>query len=348
MNGLLNNPLLAIGSGLLSASGPSLNPGGVSLGRGLSMGLNNMNAMQTAALERQMAQERIQMQRQKMAMERAKMQQAQAAEAQKQRAIQGLLGGIQDPAKRTQIESLIQINPGAAIKMLQPPEPGEQWSQPYLDNSTGKPMLLRRNLTTGKVESVGSGGVNVSTNVLPDPVYRNTPGGGTVAILPKPDGTFDTRQIIPDAPPKPPEEDPAAKAARTQRAKTEETWGTSYKIGTSLIDDYAKAASEAQGPLGVASPGKVSTAKAESARDALVAWWAKNVLGTPGAEPNTDVYRRAEEAIPDFSGPLDAYRLPGLLQSLKKTAASSLAQRATTPAPPVPPPPPGAFENPQP
>ena len=112
------------------------------------------------------------------------------------------------------------------------------------------------------------------------------------------------------------------KAAASQRGTQEEKNKEALGKGESLFDNY-KAAADAydKGFL----PYGEKNSQAKIARDALVTWYAKNVLGTPGAEPSPSLYERAEALIPDFGGPLDVALYPARMAEIERTINAALS-----------------------
>lgn len=161
MNGLLSNPYTALGAGLLAHSGPSLNPADVGLGRGFQQGLLNLQGMQAAQLQRQLLSERINARRQQLSMQQAQMAQQEQERQRAELARRQMMEAAQSGDPRQMGQALLGAGQYAPAMGLLFPQDGDQWSAPYVDNSTGKPILVQRNERTGALKAVGSGGVTV-------------------------------------------------------------------------------------------------------------------------------------------------------------------------------------------
>ena len=119
MNGLLN-PWTAIGAGLLSTSGHT-DPSKATFGAGLSAGLNNLAQFDQMGLREGLLAEQIRASRSEEEMRRQQMEQQAQSVAQKQQAMQGLLGAMQtgNVQEMAKYRSLLGDIPGG-IEMLNP------------------------------------------------------------------------------------------------------------------------------------------------------------------------------------------------------------------------------------
>lgn len=91
------------------------------------------------------------------------------------------------------------------------------------------------------------------------------------------------------------------------------------KQGSDLIDGYVAEFEKSKPVGGIIPPGGRREALSQR-RQGVVAWVAKNVLGTPGAEPSPALYDRAEEMVPDFSGAFDRANFTGKIKALRDLA----------------------------
>ncbi len=371
MPGLLDNfasnPWLAIGSGLLSAAGPSTDPRQIGLGPGLMAGLGNMNAMQQAQQQQQLQALKVQQLKAQMAQAAQEQEQEKLDQERKARAIAALLENV-PPEQRGLLGAVFNIDPGKAMGILEKmaiPEPPDLTTlqkeyQAEIKGGTftgslseyiahreksklAATMSMRERLAmlgrSSQTVNVGTDkkiGADVSKWVDQD----GNPAPGAVAMMSVADAV--TAGYTP--------------ATETQRVKATETAKAEVKAEEArkafepLAQEYQKAFREyhEQGDPGLISGERD---RANRARNALVAWVAKNVLGTPGAEPSPRLYEDAEKLVPDFAGAIDSARFPAAMAQLRAIALSKLGKsvaqpRALMDAPtalvPPPPPPPGA------
>lgn len=332
----MNNPLTHMGMGLLAASAPrmSYTPEGATTnyGAGLLGGMQSYQNYQQGLLGQQFRQAQIQAANERLAMERERMemeraQAEQEAQIRRDRAEAGMrMGGlISDPGQRALYSDALAAtgDPMKAWGLANPAEkelPSDVREALWYQSASPE---QRRAYMESKIAG------RPVTNIIntPPPTYRGTPGGGTAVLRPDTNAPAGVRvdEVIPGVP----ERDPAETAAATKEAQMRVVKSDAYKSGVSLIDAYARAgdaATRTSGLLGIAMPGDKNI-QAEQARGALVTWWAKNVLGTPGAEPSPALYKQAEDQIPDFSGPWDSRRLPAAVDGLKQLALTLLAEK---------------------
>jgi hypothetical protein len=90
MDPFANNPLLAMGAGLLSAAGPTLVPGRANLGVGLSQGLLNVHQMRKQKMHEQAVQQELALRQQRLALEQQKYAHEQSVLQQQQAAVDRL------------------------------------------------------------------------------------------------------------------------------------------------------------------------------------------------------------------------------------------------------------------
>lgn len=304
VNRLLADPFLNVGLGLLSQSGPSLTP--VNPWAGVQRGLlasAQARAFQQEALQRQMEMEQAQALRQ--------------AQMKNYLHEQGIAERAQSlDEKRFENES------------NQPPT----YSEPFITDVNGKPTLVQK-AANGKVVPVGGGGptVNLLQNyeqevlgddsvnwgrLLPDgSIERASPGmtrrdAENAGYLPL--STADKKREEPSA------EQRAAESKRGQRQAENEA---ALEKGRNIFQAYMSAAKEYQdGGLPFGTLDK----QAEISRKNLVSWYAKNILGTPGAEPSPALYEQAENIIPKFSGPINSTRFPAAMEEIQNAINAAL------------------------
>jgi hypothetical protein len=121
-SGLLGDPFFNMGMGLLSSSGPSLDPGQVGIGRGMALGMQNMSRAQQAAMQ----QQAMRLQQEKFKREGAKYQQQQELLKRQSEAFSGG-GGKREGAKYQQQQELLKrqseaFSGGGGIMGLLSPE----------------------------------------------------------------------------------------------------------------------------------------------------------------------------------------------------------------------------------
>ena len=304
MNGLLGNPAVHLGSGLLSASGPSFRP--LSPAQGLSTGLLSL-----AQGQQQQRQNQIQNMKLRMVLEDR---QREAEAARKKEAFMATL----NPQQRMLLQA--GVSPDKVLMPPQGPDPTtaqREYDQARAQGFQGTFLDYQKALAEAKRPVT-----NVTTNVAGAPsstVRALTPD--EAGLLPPGADPDNYLMDLKDGRPIP------KKLAQeeSEELKTER----SLRSFKPLIEAYRTAATKAAtgGILGISAGPDRSNAQA--ARQALVAWVAKNVLGTPGAEPTPRLYEQAEQMVPDFSGPYDAAVLDRKLNQLEILAA---APRGESPA----------------
>lgn len=165
--GLLN-PLTHLGLGLMSASAPraSYDPGGAmpNYGAGLLSGAQSYQQAQQAQAQQQYMQETMRARQQQAQAQAQQAQQEQEQAQQRQQAVQQYLLTL-PPEQREQAGALLGMGVGGekVMGLLNPDT--EKWSDPYIDMSTGKPIMVQRNENTGALKSIGSGGVTVNNTI---------------------------------------------------------------------------------------------------------------------------------------------------------------------------------------
>jgi hypothetical protein len=334
---LLSNPWFSVGMGLLANSGPSLTP--VNPWRGIGQGL--MAASDAKAMEAQQAYEA-----QRMAME----QQKYAAEQARQRQMQSIIQSL--PPDQQQ---LAMADPNAFFDA----RIKQQFAAPQDANlpagwqmgADGRAQMIpgyqpEQKPQTSGIQLQGPNGAQYTALSVQDAneklaqgfsYYKPPPsvqvnnemGGGDraspsdVANMIYPDGSQPRpgelwAEIIAKGGRTLTNEEKAAQTARgTQTAKNEEASGK----GENVIGNYLQAAKKYQSGL---LPYGSANSQALIARRNLVTFYAKNVLGTPGAEPSPALYDRAEEIIPDFGGPIDAALFDSRMAEIERGIAAAL------------------------
>lgn len=280
--GLAFNPLLSMGAGLLASSGPSFEPVGV--GQGLSRGLL---LMQDAARQQQRAADRrermdILGRREVREQERFDFLQRQAeeeaarraqVEAQRQEAMKGLLGMLPEE-QRAKAAAVMAADPSAGLKHatgLLFPEPAEapalvqQYEYAKAQGYPGSFMEYQLGL-----KKAGATVINTATS----PSVRALTGDEASELgIPDPTGLLiDSKGEVKAAP----------------------------ESKTAGLADLETTLNQLRA-LGARSPLPFTTERAEfdTLRKIAVAQVAKNLLGTPGAEPSPSLYQQAEELVPD-------------------------------------------------
>ena len=117
-SGLLGDPFFNMGMGLLSSSGPSLDPGQVGIGRGMALGMQNMSRAQQAAMQ----QQAMRLQQEKFKREGAKYQQQQELLKRQSEAFSGGGGimGLLSPEDQAKIKAYANVaGPAAAVEAAQ-------------------------------------------------------------------------------------------------------------------------------------------------------------------------------------------------------------------------------------
>ncbi len=352
------NPMLYAGLGMLS-QGSSLTPINpwANVASGLAMG------MQANAYESEERREAalLKMQRERLAAEREERKRKAAARARTESGYGELVAGL-DPAVSARLggsSALLSMGPETGMGLLSPylapPKPVDQWSSEEVTLPNGDKVLVQTNQATGKQQVVGGGGVNIDISGGPSETRAPTPDEITTAGLDSGEGLVVEDGKIKTAPISEQEKARISADAKAQQA---------YDAGSNLVADYMDKAQSFQGGMtrGAGPKWGVSADSAESARDTLVAWYATNVLGTPGTEPSPGLYARAETAVPDFAGWYDAPRFNKRMEDFMRTVTARLAAKAsgsgdsdptrvplpdseTIPRRPAPPLPPGAVED---
>lgn len=303
--GLLANPAFMAGMGILGASQPSRNP--VNPYQGGLLGLSNAGMMQA-----QMQQAEVEKQRRDMEMAEFQRQQAQAqaqAEAMAQfsrqvppedRALfqadpQGYMKSVFESRKPTSPTTLMQNLQAAGVD-LQSPEGQKMMREAIMKPSTQINMPGAKPDRTLTPEEAAAFGI---------------PPEEAASFMVGFDGSLKRRPAAPS--------EEAGKTEANKRATDRAVRGQALEEGESLITDYLTRGGEFSGttvPAALQSPAGAQNAQAS--RNSLVAWVAKNVLGTPGAEPSPALYDRAEEIVPDFSGPYDSRMFDQRMQALRE------------------------------
>lgn len=340
---LLTNPWLQVSMGLLANNGPSLTP--VNPWRGIGEGL--MNAQNAQYAEQQSAYEQMRMQQE---------QQKMAAEQQRQQQLQSIIQNLSP-----QDQQLAMLNPEAYAEQAI----GQRFAAPAESVSikTAGELGLQGYAPETPVEVKMNGGQVVDYTPMTPPAAAQGPtsiqeferaqrdpayaaylermkaagamkidmGGGDkaspadVANMVYPDGSQPLpgtlwSEIIARQGRTLTNEEKAAQTARgAQTAKNEEASGK----GGDLLGNYLKAADRYQSGI---LPYGSANSQAIIARDNLVTFYAKNVLGTSGAEPSPALYARAEEIVPDFGGPIDAALFDSRMAEIKRGIDSALGK----------------------
>lgn len=340
---LLTNPWFSAGMGLLASSGPSLTP--VNPWRGIGEGL--MNAQNAQYAEQQSAYEKMRMDAE---------QQKMAAEQERQKQLQAFIQSL--PPDQQMAAS---VDPSAFVKSQREQQTAPvkqqgtagQFGVPGLDpNVPGTATFVNGQLagfepTTvqappslpadiqgyeyAKAQGYGGSFENWKMDSARAGAAKIEMGGGDkaspsdVANMVYPDGSQPLpgtlwSEIIARQGRTLTNEEKAAQTARgAQTAKNEEASGK----GGDLLGNYLKAADRYQSGI---LPYGSANSQAIIARNNLVTFYAKNVLGTPGAEPSPALYERAAEIIPDFGGPIDAALFDSRMAEIKRGIDSALGK----------------------
>ena len=322
---LLTNPWFTAGMGLLANSGPSLTP--VNPWRGIGQDL--MAANEAKAMEAQQAYEQH-----RMAVEQQKLEQEQQRQAQMHSIIQGLPPDQQQLAMADPnafFEARIkqqfaapadanlpagwQMGPNGQAMMIpgyQPDTPADPTSIREFERAQQDPAFAdyqQRMKAAGAMKIEMGAGDRASPSDVANMIYPDSspvlPGTPWPEIIAKGGRTLTG------------EEKAARTATGTQGAKDEQAAAK----GGNLFDNYTTAAGAYQSGV---MPAGEAREQAKVARRALVTWYAKNVLGTPGAEPSPSLYDKAEEIIPDFAGPWDTAMFSARMEEIKQTIGASL------------------------
>lgn len=167
MQGLLENPLFGAGLGLLSANQRSPVP--PNYAQGIMGGLQMSQSAQQQRTNNQRQQAEYDMQMKKLAQE----QQEWTAKQDEARRVAEAQAELENILKRggKPEEIAAQLAKMGDYSMLESiNKPQEEWGEPYIDSSAGKPMLVQKSLTTGQLRSVGAGGVEVNVGGTAEPV----------------------------------------------------------------------------------------------------------------------------------------------------------------------------------
>ena len=345
---LLTNPWFTAGMGLLANSGPSLTP--VNPWRGIGQDL--MAANEAKAMEAQQAYEA-----QRMAVEKQKYDQS----IRQQQYIDQLADQETDPQMaamaRAAPDEYIKRKMAPAPASVHISTAGDLGLQGYSPNTPVEvktengqiidytPMPPPAPQTSG-IQLQGPNGQQMTASSVEDANRLLQSGQGWNYYKPPPTTQIDmgagdraspsdvANMIYPDSSPVLPgtpwpeiiakggrtltgEEKAARTATGTQGAKDEQAAAK----GGNLFDNYTTAAGAYQSGV---MPAGEAREQAKVARRALVTWYAKNVLGTPGAEPSPALYDKAEEIIPDFAGPWDTAMFSARMEEIKQTIGASL------------------------
>ena len=98
--------------------------------------------------------------------------------------------------------------------------------------------------------------------------------------------------------------------------------------GVDLVQQFEDSFNEAPTIVGVVPPGAERAVLAQQ-REALVAWVAKNILGTPGTEPSPKLNEIADKIVPDFSGAFDRSNFDEQIESLKQLMKAGGSKAST-------------------
>ncbi len=332
---LLSNPWLQIGMGLLANSGPSLTP--VNPWRGIGQGL--MAASDAKAMEAQQAYEsqRMAMEQQKMAQEQQRQQMLQqwaqtqpdpqgaALFPEKAYELANTAGGESVRLSTAGAEGLAGFPPETPVEVkmkngqavdFNPMTPPAAPAQPasYQEwELAGKPGTFASWVMQRKAAGATKVEMGANDRATPSEVANMVYPDGTQPLAGTPWPEIIARQGRTLT-----NEEKAAQTARgTQTAKNEEASGK----GENVIGNYLQAAKKYQSGL---LPYGSANSQALIARRNLVTFYAKNVLGTPGAEPSPALYDRAEEIIPDFGGPIDAALFDSRMAEIERGIAAAL------------------------
>lgn len=345
---LLTNPFFNVGMGLLANSGPSLTP--VNPYRGIAEGL--FNAQQGAQAEQENAYRQWQMEQQRQEAERLS-QQRQYAEQLAANAppeLQDFARAYPDVYAKAMAERMTS-GPADSVELKTAGELGLSQYDPAtpveVKMSGGRPVdytvmeapaprtdgiKLEKGgqvYTAGSVDEANKMAADGWTYYKPPPTTTISMGAGDVvkptdaASMVYPDGGAVTpgtswpEAIAKGARMLTKEEQARMTATGTQEAKDT----AAAEKGVNLFQNYKDAFANYQGGW---SPAGSAREQAKISRDALVKWYAKNVLGTPGAEPSPSLYDKAEEIIPDFAGPWDAAMFDARMAEIESSINASL------------------------
>jgi len=304
VNRLLADPFLNVGLGLLSQSGPSLTP--VNPWSGVQRGLlasAKARAFQQEALQRQMEMEQ--------------------AQALRQAQMDNYLHG-QGIAERAQSLDEAEFE----YESNRPPGYG----RPYVTDVNGKPTLVQES-RDGRIVPVGGGGPTINLqqgfeqDLLGDDSVnwgRDLPDGSIERAPPnvtRQQATAMEYRVLTPADKKREEPSEEQKAAASKRGQRQAENEAALEKGENIFQAY-KSAVEAYQSGGL--PFGTLSKQAQIARQNLVSWYAKNVLGTPGAEPSPVIQEQAEKIIPDFSGPIDSIRFRAAMEEIGNAINAAL------------------------
>lgn len=297
MPGLLDNPLVALGSGLLQAAGPSRDPTRSSLGYGLGQGIAQMQASRDRQSQAQMQQLRMQQVRAQMAesQRRAAAQQQAQRQAEEQAAaaqaaLPGLLASLPPERQAAAQFAAATGDYGGLLKMAEPTVPGKPdaftsklAAMGYTPGTPEFETAARRlGFKPGVSVNVGTGPKLSSGYMWSDP---NDPSKGVTAI---PGGERDPEGILALE---------AAKVGAKERAKM----AAAREDLPQALEDYRRLATEAS----VTGAGPKADL-ADSARDHLATQVA--IIESRGAEPNPNKMEQVRARIPDYAGLIDRPR----------------------------------------
>lgn len=343
MKGLLYNPMFNASMGLLAAGGPSKFP--VGIGQALQQGLlgaqrADMTGRKLGALEQEQALKQQQMQ-----MEAEAMRQAQMQQQQQQAAMEQISANL-PPEARGLLAAGVPLKEVATSYGLLPTAPTptsgmQEYEQARAQGFQGTFLDYKRALAeAGRSSTVVNNnmpGSGLETRRLTseEAAALNLTPEQAAGLVVEGDKVKPAPMSLPEA----------------EAAKTEASVQASFRGFENLFNEYDMTAKTYQQDA-LALPGSGEYARAQAARSALVAWVAKNVLGTPGAEPSPALYEQAEKIVPDFAGPFDRSNFEENMKQVRRQARAKLDTARTTPLPdgaPIQgaaiPPPPGFVED---
>lgn len=223
------------------------------------------------------------------------------------------------------------VNPWATVtRRLEAGEPESMAAlAPFLDAAqVAKPLLKQGiNPETGAVEWFDfSSGAPAATGLTAPPrqplvsvggtqwELQSTPEGLAAVRLNEQTGEFESTLV--------------SRKPGTAETEVERAEGRRAAIlpqGEALISDYEVMVGAAPTTGGFVEPGGKREALNQQ-RQALVAWVAKNILGTPGAEPSPALYEQAEGLVPDYSGPYDRAVFTERMNTLRRMMTAGVPQ----------------------
>lgn len=300
---LMGSPLGMAGLGLLmqpTRSYQPINPmTGIAQGM-LAAGQYRQNEMQNAIQQQraEMEQQRLQFQLED-SLRKREQEAAAQAEADRLRAAQEAYMAGRPPEEQALAAAMGLPAYMAAVGKQQFAEPSEQWSEPYVDNSTGKPLLVQRSSMTGQLRSVGSGAVEINmpgSEPLKPSDLTNLRGPNGEAL---PYGTTAEQAAGMGAVPVPPQT-PAEKTAESlnldkQRLKQKKAEQESIANRNLML---LKEEIAANGGLQSIVPGSPAAQKIEGFRTAAAIAMARAQSPDPNQEPNDPIVQQFREMLP--------------------------------------------------